>query len=308
MKPMTRGGYFAGAPSAETERPAIHVVVPVYNRLEKTRKCLDDLAKQTWNQTVVWVVDDASTDDTPDAIPREYPWARFLRTEGNRWWTGATNDGIQAALQVASPEDWILLLNNDLCLAPDLLEKLFAAAERGGKENLVGAVCLDRKDRHSIVDGGIRVVWWKAKFIGWNRGKDIRTMPEGHEEEVSVLTGRGVLYPSSAFRQHGLFDDRHFQQCGDYSLPALLKRRGYTLKVSYDARVFMDSEETDAVNCSPRLHFRDWHNVFFGVRSNRNLRYRFFLAWYGCPRWALPGFLVMDFFRVTFNFLRHCLR
>jgi GT2 family glycosyltransferase len=288
--------------------PTIHVVTPVYNRLEKTRCCLDDLKKQTWGETVVWLVDDASTDETPVVIPREYPWVRLIRTGGNRWWTGATNDGIQAALEVADPADWILLLNNDLRLAPDLLQRLLAAASKSQPPALVGAVCLDRKDSCSIVDGGMLVNWWSAKLAGQNQGKDIRAFPSGHEEMVSVLTGRGVLYPTSVFRTHGLFDDRHFQQCGDYSLPALLRKKGYTLKISYDARVFMDQEETDLVNYSSRLKFSDWKKVLFGVRSNRNLRYRFYFAWYGCPRLVLPWYLVIDFARVIVNFLRHCLR
>lgn len=297
-----------GTPLAGAVRPTIHVVIPVYNRLEKTRECLSDLEKQTWGKVVVWLVDDASTDETPVVIPREYPWVRLVRTSGNRWWTGATNDGIQAALRVADPTDWILLLNNDLRLAPDLLEKLLAVASKGQPPSLVGAVCLDKKDRCSIVDGGTLVNWWSAKFIAQNQGKDIRSFAGGHEESVSVLTGRGALYPLAAFQTHGLFDDRHFQQCGDYSLSAFLKRKGYSLKVFYDARVFMDREETDLVNFSSRLQFQDWKKVFFGVRSNRNLRYRFFIAWYGCPRLALPGYLAIDFARVIVNFLRHCLR
>jgi len=65
--------------------------------------------------------------------------------------------------------------------------------------------------------GGNLVNWWTAKLRTLHTGRKIvGFFNETHCAEVSFLTGRGTLIPvRGCFHEIGLFDARHFQQCGD---------------------------------------------------------------------------------------------
>jgi len=51
-----------------TKLPKISVIIPAYNEETKIKKCLDSLLKQTYKNVEIFVVDDGSSDKTPEII------------------------------------------------------------------------------------------------------------------------------------------------------------------------------------------------------------------------------------------------
>ena len=91
--------------------PSISVVVPTYNRAATLRRCLEALATQDYaGPWQVIVVDDGSTDETPDVV-NAFPGFVHLR-QANRGPAAARNRGIREA----SHE--IVAFTDDDCLAP----------------------------------------------------------------------------------------------------------------------------------------------------------------------------------------------
>lgn len=285
-------------------RPTVHVIVPVFNRVAKTLLCLECLSKQTYPAINIIVVDDGSTDGTPSIIASVYPDCQILRTNGNRWWTGATNDGISLACKSASNKDYVLLLNNDLVFQPNLVAQLVNFAMKRHDQSIVSAITVSNNDTCTILDGGTQINWWTAKRDRPNRGKRAKDFPHGYTQDVSVLTGRGVLYPVKAFVDHGLFDDKHFQQCGDFSLPAYLRKRGYKLVMYYDAIVYAQIEDTSQINCCYNYNLSQLREYLFSTRSNTNIRYRYYLGKYGATSIQFPFFLLSDYLRILTHFFR----
>jgi len=80
--------------------PLISIVLPVYNGARFLPEALTSVAAQTWTNWELICVDDASTDDTPDALAA---WAardrriRLLRHDHNRRLPAALNTGFAAA-------------------------------------------------------------------------------------------------------------------------------------------------------------------------------------------------------------------
>jgi GT2 family glycosyltransferase len=109
--------------------PDLSVVIPVYDNWWLTARCLRELETLRSRTAVSFetiVVDNASSDETPEAIA-SFPAVRYLRHETNRNFAGACNAG--AALAQAP---LTLLLNNDAyplgdALAP--LVEIFARPE-----------------------------------------------------------------------------------------------------------------------------------------------------------------------------------
>ena len=80
---------------------SIDVVVPTYNGWELTRSCLEHLGHQTRQHNVI-VVDNASTDGTPQRLRAAFPEARLVELDANRGFSTACNRGVKAVEPTSS--------------------------------------------------------------------------------------------------------------------------------------------------------------------------------------------------------------
>jgi glycosyltransferase involved in cell wall biosynthesis len=92
----------------------LSVVIPSYNRAPVLARCLDALAEQDPPADEVVVVDDGSTDATPEVLAGR-GWVRSVRRpNGGR--AAAKNSGVDAALG-----DIVLFLDDDVIATPGLV-------------------------------------------------------------------------------------------------------------------------------------------------------------------------------------------
>jgi GT2 family glycosyltransferase len=282
----------------------IYIVVPVRNRKSLTERFLYCVREQTFKNFDVIIVDDGSTDGTAELIAKQFREVQLLRGDGTLWWTGATNLGIRHAMARASEDDAILIINDDLEVNSDYLEILHELWVSMPK-TLIGSVVVDIKNPEFIYDGGRILNWWTAKGKTLNPQKKLSEFGQDYYVDVSFLSGWGVLIPIQAFRDIGLYDDKHFQQCGDTELPVRAKNAGYRLVVSYRAIVKVHIEASDVLNVSDYYTIRDFKEYFFGIKSNGRLKYRFFFIFNTATNpFVFISFLLCDLIRVTFHFFR----
>jgi GT2 family glycosyltransferase len=115
------------------------LVVLAWNRWDLTEKCLTTLLATDLPNAEVLVVDNGSTDETPERLAA-MAGIRVLRLEKNLGFVRGNNAGIAAA----DPESDVVLLNNDLIFSQhDWLARLRAAAASDPKIGVVGCrLCL----------------------------------------------------------------------------------------------------------------------------------------------------------------------
>lgn len=77
--------------------PLVSIIVPVFNGEQYLRESLDSIIAQTYPRTEVLVMDDASTDDTPQIIASYEDQVIYYRQPKNRGIYGNMNDGIAKA-------------------------------------------------------------------------------------------------------------------------------------------------------------------------------------------------------------------
>ncbi len=104
----------------------VWTVVVTYNRKALLRECLRALAAQTRAPERILVVDNASTDGTPDLVREEFgDLVELLELPENVGGAGGFHAGMQAAH--AGGAEWIWLMDDDTIPAPDALAELLAA-------------------------------------------------------------------------------------------------------------------------------------------------------------------------------------
>ncbi len=283
----------------------VFVVIPVHNRVEQTLQCLKSVLIHKHIKLKVIVVDDGSTDGTEEQIRSRFPDVTILVGDGNLWWTGATNLGVRKALEEASPDDYILTLNNDTVLPENYLEILFHQIERH-PHALIGSVALDNDRREIIVEAGVNINWFTAKYTYYFKNKKYRELRgRGRASyQPTVLPGRGTAIPISAFHEIGLFDQDVFPHyAADYDFSLRAAKAGYKLVVCFDLVLYSFPNLSGIANTDARVSFRQVLKSFRSIRSANNLLTRFQFARRNAPRILFPLFVMADTLRVVFGTL-----
>ena len=282
--------------------PTIYVVIPVHNRLEATRECLESLSCQTYKSFKIVLIDDGSTDETAEYVKEKYPDVILLNGDGQLWWTGATNLGVRRALENCREEDYVLTLNNDTVLPVDYLETMMSLARRAPNA-LIGSIARDYSRRNVCVDEGVAIRWFSAKFIKLkapsNTGGD-------SFYSASALPGRGTLIPISVFDDIGLYDvDTFPHYAADYDFSLRAAKAGYNLLLNPLCYLYSKTNLTGLSNVHNRIALADWLESFHSMKSPNNLKIRLRFGLKHAPLLCRPTFVICDFLRLTLGTLRN---
>ena len=113
--------------------PTVSILVPVYKAEKTLDACVESILAQSYADFELLLIDDASPDHCPemcDAWAKKDPRIRALHpAKTGPGPSGARNAGLDAA-----KGQWLTMVDSDDTVAPDLLEKLLAGAERSGAE------------------------------------------------------------------------------------------------------------------------------------------------------------------------------
>jgi GT2 family glycosyltransferase len=113
------------------------VVVPAHNRAGLTRRCLELVLADLPQGCEVILVDDASTDSTPELAAEMAGTVRSLRLEENQGFAIACNAGAELAAG-----EWLVFLNNDTEPRPGWLAALLGHAAANRMAQVIGAKLL----------------------------------------------------------------------------------------------------------------------------------------------------------------------
>jgi glycosyltransferase involved in cell wall biosynthesis len=131
---MTRNA--AARPLERADGVLVSVVVPVYNRAHRIEECVASVYAQDHRPLEVIVVDDGSSDDTPEVLERLA--SRYAGEEGFSFQSGRQkNAGAPSARNrgfAQSRGEWIQFLDSDDLLLPDKISAGLAVARRKSAE------------------------------------------------------------------------------------------------------------------------------------------------------------------------------
>jgi GT2 family glycosyltransferase len=221
-------------------------------------------------------------------------------SDGNLWWTGATNLGIRYALEHHA--DYVLTLNNDTLLYTDFIEKMLCWAEK--KPNaLLGTLTVDAVSG-KVVYAGERVDWKTGRYQPLLDNLDDQELSGIHK--VTHFPGRGLLIPAKVITKIGLFDQEHFPHyAADYDFTHRAIRGGFKVYCNYDARLKTYPEASGGQEIRKNRTLKNYWTHLFGVKGVGNLKIFWFYAIRNCPRKYLPFFLANGYARRIIGYWMH---
>jgi GT2 family glycosyltransferase len=114
------------------------IVIPVHNRAAITRQCLESIfADRPGVPFEIVVVDDCSTDSTPELLADYGKEIRVVRRDASGGFAPACNDGAAKAKGT-----YLVFLNNDTVPQPGWLDELVHYAEQRSEAGVVGSKLL----------------------------------------------------------------------------------------------------------------------------------------------------------------------
>ena len=193
-----------------------------YNQGSFFERTLGLLRDQTRRPDRVVVVDNASTDGSPEEIEERHPEVEVIRLGRNAGFARANNAGVRAAADCG----WVVLLNADAYPEPRWLEELLDAARRR-PECASFASRMMQADEPKLLDGAGDL--YHVSGLAWRRDHG-RALAETHEaleeEEVFAACGGAAMYRRDAYVATGGFDEDFFAYFEDTDLGFRLRLDG----------------------------------------------------------------------------------
>ena len=216
----------------------ITIVIVNYNGEEYLKDCLDSIAKSTYRDFEVILVDNGSSDGSVYFVKKYFPWVKIIKNEVNVGFAEGCNIGAKH-----NSGKYIVFLNTDVRVEHNWLEELAKTAESDPSLGACG--CKVLRMNTGLIDciGG---------FICDTYGYGL--YPLGHLEkdrcqydnvtECFAIAGMCMLVRREVFEMIGDFDSKFFLLVEDIDLCWRMRLAGYAIRVNPHAVVYHKSMAT----------------------------------------------------------------
>lgn len=238
----------------------VSIVIPNWNGARLLGMCLDSLARSSFRDFEIIVVDNGSEDISCALIRERYPHVKLIRLDRNYGFAPACNEGIRAA-----EGEFIVLLNNDIEVTPCWLGELVAGMDRHPECALGASRMMYRDSRAVFCNAGDGLRPWGA---GKSRGEgEVDRGQYDTEEEIPGVCAGAAIYRRNLFEEIGLFDERFHSLAEDVDLNFRARLYGHAAWYFPEARVYHIGSATLG-RYSDRYAYQAHRNEWFVLLKN----------------------------------------
>jgi len=241
------------------ENPKVSIIVPNWNGIKYTLKCLDSLKKLNYKNYEVIVVDNGSTDNSVDVLKKRKD-IKLIQNKRNLGFAEGCNVGVRN-----STGEYISILNNDMVVDKNYLIELVKAAKSAPRIGAVSAKTYNKYGRKRYVFNG----YGTMNLLGF---PIINKKISGKKYVDSFYAAGGtLLYKKSLVKEP--FDPDYFIYSEDIYFSWLLRLKGYAIKIVPKAILY---HEGWADVKAATKHNKKLENYFAGL-GERNRMMNLFL-------------------------------
>jgi GT2 family glycosyltransferase len=226
---------FSTLPSTESYAHDASVIIVSFNTRDILRECLESVERESDGLRVeTLVVDNHSSDGSPEMVENEFPQVRVLRSTINLGFGAANNLAIQAA-----GGRYLVLLNSDAFLCPGSLRAAVNNMDLHLKVALAGARLVGRDHSwqpsarmfpsvfsDAVVLSGLAARFPKSRFFGYF---DRTWADQSEPAKVDWVPGAFSIVRATVLAEVGLFDPRFFMYSEEVDLCRRIKKAGYEI-------------------------------------------------------------------------------
>jgi GT2 family glycosyltransferase/glycosyltransferase involved in cell wall biosynthesis len=178
------------------------IVIPVLNNAAVTKACIERVLETKGGLEIdIVVVDNASTDETPEMLGRFGDAVRTIRNKENLGFTIASNLGARE-----SHGRHIVFLNNDTLPKPGWLEWLVRTAD---EDDTVGAVGSKLVYPDGTLQEAGSIIFSDGNGWNYGRGDDPDHPAYRYVREVDYCSAASLLVKREVFERLGGLDERY---------------------------------------------------------------------------------------------------
>jgi GT2 family glycosyltransferase len=235
--------------------PLVVLLILTWNRRDDVLRCVASLPRLTYPNVLPVVIDNASADDTVDALRARHPELTIIRNEANLGYAGGNNVGIRWAL--AHGAAYVQIINSDTEVTPELTSELVRVAESDPRIAVVGC-------RNVLMEDPARLwgAWGTLTFGPFLVRSDGAGAADGPawriEREVDVAVGNGYLWRRVALEEIGLLDESLFGYHEDVDWSLRARRAGWRVVYAGAAAILHrggSSSAPGAARVFPQAYF-----------------------------------------------------
>jgi GT2 family glycosyltransferase len=231
--------------------PTLSIVILATNQRDLALACLESIERSAPAvDTEIFLVDNASTDGTAEAVAERFPDAEVIVRAENAGFSAGNNDALRRARG-----RYTLLLNEDTVVLPGALEAMVEFLDANPRTGMVGCRLLDAEGRTDASAGGLpgfrmQIASWLGvkRLVPVAAVKRLVRMPlltrlvdsvvggyfvpatSGSEpREVAFLSGACVAVRREVWDQVGLLDERIFLYLEDADICLRAAQAGWKL-------------------------------------------------------------------------------
>jgi GT2 family glycosyltransferase len=234
------------AEAAQPPRPKVSIVIPMFNALVYTQRCLESIqSSPTSIPFEIILVNNGSTDDTRNWIEsyrKDRPNIRLISHETNLGFGAGVNTGIRE-----SAGDYIVILNNDTVVTPQWLDRMLSVFPQDHEIGIVSPLT-----NYTIKGHQLDTEAWNVQPEAASAYAESIQDQTGFLYEPFRLAFFCATLSRSMVDRIGLLDERYeFALFEDYDYCFRAIMAGYRLAVATNAFVFHQGSATLKANALP---------------------------------------------------------
>jgi len=258
----------------------VFVSIINFNGRDNTFRCLDSLKKLNASNFKLntIVIDNGSkeklnlSENYLDNIP-----LKVITNKKNLGFTGGHNTGINYAL--SKDADYVLVLNNDVVVDPNLISQLLKALGKNDKYAIASPKIYFapgfeyHRERYKKSEKG-NVIWYAGGQMDWKnviaKHRGVDEVDRGQYQRIEITdfaTGACFLIKREVLKKVGFFDDKYFLYYEDSDLSQRIRRAGYKIIYAPDAVVWHRNAASAGGSGSPlQDYYISRNRLLFGLR------------------------------------------
>jgi GT2 family glycosyltransferase len=213
------------------------IVIVNYNGWVRTIKCLGSLQSLNNQNFDIFVVDNASEDDSVYIIQRFFPDITIIESKTNIGFAGGNNLALKEIMY--GDYEYVWLLNNDTMVSQSALTELVCDIKEDEMVVITGSTLLDMDKPHNIQSAGgvLNKSFCTTRFIITENSK------------ADYVSFASVLIRCSYIRNNSMFlNEKYFMYWEDVDYCVAARNKGYRISVSSESHVFHAESATSNMN------------------------------------------------------------